>query len=97
MTLTTFPLRLPEDLKLAAAQQADAMGVSLNQYIGMSLATRVGAQAEAARFFAMRAARGTPEGALAVLDRLGSAEMLREDDRIDDGQGEPPLTPAARP
>ncbi|MFM2045348.1 MAG: hypothetical protein RLY86_3924 [Pseudomonadota bacterium] len=49
--------------------------------------------AEAARFFAMRAARGTPEGALAVLDRLGSAEMLREDDRIDDGQREPPPHP----
>jgi hypothetical protein len=83
MNITTFPLRIPEDLKAAAAEQAEAMGVSLNQYVGLSLAARVGAQAEAARFFAARGSRGSPERALAVLDRIGRAENLREDDRLD--------------
>ncbi|HLY56436.1 MAG TPA: toxin-antitoxin system HicB family antitoxin [Stellaceae bacterium] len=91
MNFTTFPLRLPEDLKEAAAEQAAAMGVSLNQYVGMSLAARVGAQAEAARFFAARGARGSSERALAVLDRLGSTEALSDDDRLDTPAAEPRL------
>lgn len=84
MTVSTFPLRLPEDIKAAAAEQAEAMGVSLNQYIGMSLASRVGAQAEAARYFAARGARGSVEDALTVLARLGRPENTRPDDRLDD-------------
>jgi hypothetical protein len=83
MSHTTFPLRIPDDLKAAAAEQAEAMGVSLNQYVGMSLAARVGAQAEAARFFAARGARGSTERALAVLEKLGRPDNLRDDDRID--------------
>lgn len=80
---TTFPLRIPDDLKAAAAEQAEAMGVSLNQYVGMSLAARVGAQAEAARFFAARGSRGSPQRALAVLDQIGRPGELRDDDRIE--------------
>lgn len=83
MSISTFPLRIPEDLKAAAAEQAEAMGVSLNQYVGMSLAARVGAQAEVARFFAARGSRGSAGGALAVLQKLGRPENLRDDDRID--------------
>lgn len=85
---TTFPLRIPDDLKAAAAEQAEAMGVSLNQYVGMSLAARVGAQAEAARFFAARGSRGSPETALAILDRIGRPENLRDDDRADEATPE---------
>jgi hypothetical protein len=83
MNISTFQLRIPEDLKEAAAQQAGAMGVSLNQYVGMSLAARVGAQAEAARFFAARGSRGSPESALAALKRIGRPEAIRDDDRLD--------------
>lgn len=83
MNTTTFPLRLPEDLKAAAVEQAEAMGVSLNQYVGMSLAVRVGAQAEAARFFAARGSRGSADQALTALARIGRPENLRDEDRID--------------
>ena len=83
MNTSTFPLRIPEDLKTAAAQQAEAMGVSLNQYVGMSLAARVGAQAEAARFFAARGSRGSTESALAALERIGRPENIRDDDCLD--------------
>ncbi len=54
--MSSFPLRLPGDLKERAAAQAEAVGVSLNQYIATVLASRVRAQAEAERSFA---ARGT--------------------------------------
>ena len=69
--MSTFPLRLPDDLKEQAAKQAEAAGVSLNQYIATALAARVGAQAEAERHFAARAARVTPGRARAILARAG--------------------------
>jgi hypothetical protein len=83
MKISTFALRIPEDLKIAAAQQAEAMGVSLNHYVGMSLAARVGAQAEAARFFAARGSRSSTEQALSALTRVGGTDVVIEDDRLD--------------
>ncbi len=38
--MSTFPLRIPDDLTKAAIAQADAAGVSLNQYIATALAPR---------------------------------------------------------
>ena len=69
--MSSFPLRLPDDLKDRAAEQAAAAGVSLNQYIATALAARVGAQAEAERYFAARAARVTPGQAREILARAG--------------------------
>ncbi len=57
--MSTFPLRISDDLKKEAAAQAEASGVSLNQFIASALASRVGAQAGAARFFAARGDRAT--------------------------------------
>ncbi|MDX2102631.1 MAG: toxin-antitoxin system HicB family antitoxin [Alphaproteobacteria bacterium] len=82
MSMTTIPLRLPEDLKTLATEQAEAMGVSLNQYVGMTLAIRVGAQAEAEAFFARRGACGSRERALAALARIGGADEPTDEDRI---------------
>lgn len=69
--MSSFPLRLPDDLKEQAAIQAEAAGVSLNQYIATALAARVGAQAKAERYFAARAARATPGRAREILTRAG--------------------------
>ncbi len=80
--MTTFPLRLPEDLKAEAAAQAEAAGVSLNQYIVSALAGRVGAQAETERYFRARAARAKP-GALAKALALSGRNEPRPDDRLD--------------
>ncbi|HKT20677.1 MAG TPA: toxin-antitoxin system HicB family antitoxin [Stellaceae bacterium] len=55
--MTSFPLRLPDDLKEKASAQAAKAGVSPNQYIAIALASRVGAESEAGRYFAARAAR----------------------------------------
>ena len=59
--MTTFPLRLTDELKAMATAQAARAGVSLNQYIATLLAAHVGAQAEAERYFAARARRAKPE------------------------------------
>jgi len=85
MNAPPFSLRLPPDLKAAASQQAQAMGISLNQYVATTLASRVGAQEEAARFFRQRGARGNPAEALLRLDRLGtdSPADVPDEDRLD--------------
>ena len=55
--MSTFPLRIPDDLKHVAAAQAEASGVSLNQFIATILAAHVRAHAEANLYFAARGAR----------------------------------------
>jgi hypothetical protein len=67
-------------LKERAAAQAEAAGVSLNQYIATALAARVGAQAEAERAMASRAARATPGRAKAILARAGKGNAPRPGD-----------------
>ncbi len=87
--MSSFPLRLPDDLKERAAAQADAAGVSLNQYIATALAARVGAQAEAERYFAARAARATPGRAREILARAGRGNPPRPGDELDGEDGRP--------
>jgi hypothetical protein len=76
-TMTTFPLRLPEELKVIATAQAARAGISLNQYIDTVMAAHVGAQAEAERIFAARAARARPGTARAILARAGKRRRHR--------------------
>jgi hypothetical protein len=83
MSRGNFPLRLPEDLKEIASKQAAGAGVSLNRFIATALAARVGAQAEAERYFTARAARATPGRAKAILAKAGGATPPRDDDRLD--------------
>ena len=81
--MTVFALRLPDDLKEEAAAQAAETGVSLNQFITVAVASRVGAQAEADRYFRARGARAKPGRAQAILARAGVGNEPREDDRIE--------------
>jgi len=81
--MSTFPLRIPEDLKHIAAAQAEASGVSLNQFIATTLAARVGAQAEANRYFAARGARAVRGRAKESLGRSGVGNPPGQDDRIE--------------
>lgn len=69
--MSTFPLRMPEDLKAAVAAQAERAGVSLNQYLLSIVATHAGSQAETERYFNARAARSKPGRALEILARAG--------------------------
>jgi len=81
--IVTFPLRIPEDMKADAAEQAKLLGVSLNQYLSSAIAARLGAQAEAERYFSMRAARGSKARLREILDRVGADGDPRPDDRLD--------------
>jgi hypothetical protein len=83
MKSVKIQLRLPEDMKDAAARQADRAGISLNLFVATAVAARIGAQAEAERYLAARAARTTPARAKALLARMGTPGDLREDDRLD--------------
>jgi hypothetical protein len=81
--MTTFPLRLTEELKAILVAQAARAGVGLNQYIATVLAVHVGAQAETQRDFAARAARAQPGSARTILARAGKRQRPRAGDRLD--------------
>ena len=83
MKSVKIQLRLPEDLRDVAARQAAQSGVSLNLFLATAVASRVGAQAEAERYFAARGARTTPARAKALLQRLGTAGEVRDGDKLD--------------
>ena len=83
MNNTKIQLRLPEDLKDAAMRQAAESGISLNLFVATAVAARVGARAEAQRYFTARGSRTTPARAKALLRRLGKPGAVRDDDRLD--------------
>lgn len=83
MNYTKIQLRLPEDLKDAAMKQAAESGISMNLFVATAIAARVGARAEAQRYFTARGSRTTPARAKALLRRLGTAGAVRDDDRLD--------------
>jgi hypothetical protein len=76
-------LRLPEDLKDAAMRQAAQSGISMNLFVATAIAARVGARAEAERYFTARGSRTTPARAKALLMRLGTPGERRDDDALD--------------
>jgi len=74
-------LNLPASLKSAAERYAERHGVSLNQFISMALAEKVGAQG-AAEFSAIRAQGGDAASAIAFLQNAPDVEP-DAGDRID--------------
>ena len=55
MSRSTFPLKLPASVKTAAARLAKTDGVSLNQFIAVAVAEKVGVMETAAEFLTRRA------------------------------------------
>ncbi|HMN74218.1 MAG TPA: pilus assembly protein HicB [Rhodoblastus sp.] len=72
MSRTSYPLKLPASIKSAAQRLAREDGVSLNQWISVAVAQKVGAVETAADFFKHRARGSTPSDLLPFLDRAGS-------------------------
>ena len=60
-------LNLPQSLKKAVEDFAAKDGVSVNQYIALALAEKIGARG-AEEFFAERGKNGDPERAIAFLE-----------------------------
>jgi hypothetical protein len=59
MTRSTYPLKLPLSVKKAAQRLAKEDGVSLNQWIAVAVAEKIGTVETAAAFFERRAGKAT--------------------------------------
>jgi HicB family len=68
MTKASYPLKLPASLKAAAQRLAKEDGVSLNQWISVTLAQKVGVVETAADFLKQRAGKARPADMLPFLD-----------------------------
>jgi hypothetical protein len=69
MSKASYPLKLPASLKEAAARLAKEDGVSLNQWIAVAIAQKIGAVETAADFLERRAGKANPADMLPFLDR----------------------------
>lgn len=67
MSKATYPLKLPLSIKKAAQRLAKEDGVSLNQWIAVAVAEKVGVVETAAEFFKRRAGKATGQGMMKFL------------------------------
>jgi hypothetical protein len=72
MSASSHPVTLPEDLLQNAAQHADRLGVSTQQWIELALAERIRREEETEAFFAVRAAHATGRSLGEILDEGGN-------------------------
>lgn len=77
-TKSRVSLILPASLKAAAEKYAARDGVSVNQFISMALAEKVGAQGTA-EFFEARGRHGDAASAARFLETAPDIEPLEED------------------
>lgn len=77
---STFPLRLPPGIRSRVERLAESEGISLNQFIALTLAEKIGASAERS-FFAERKAGADFDDLRAFLNRAGG-EPPRVGDEI---------------
>lgn len=71
MSKASYPLKLPQSVKDAAVRLAREDGVSLNQWITVAIAQKIGAVETAAEFLKRRAGTARPEDLLLYLDSAG--------------------------
>jgi hypothetical protein len=81
MSKATYPLKLPLSIKKAAQRLAKEDGVSLNQWIAVAVAEKVGVVETAADFFKKRAGKSTGAGLMKYLRTAPRVEPESEDAR----------------
>jgi len=81
MSKATYPLKLPMSIKKAAQRLAKEDGVSLNQWIAVAVAEKVGVTETAADFFKRRAGKATGEGLMRFLRTAPRSRPEAEDQR----------------
>ena len=69
MSKATYPLKLPLSIKKAAQRLAKEDGVSLNQWIAVAVAEKVGVVETATLFFQKRAGKATGQGLIKYLQK----------------------------
>jgi hypothetical protein len=74
MSKATYPLKLPVSVKRAAERFAQEDGVSLNQWIAVAVAEKVGVVETAADFFKRRGATATSKGLMKFLRQAPDVE-----------------------
>ena len=67
MSKSTYPLKLPLSIKKAAQRLAKEDGVSLNQWIAVAVAEKVGVVETAADLFKKRTGKANGEGLMRFL------------------------------
>ena len=81
MSKSTYPLKLPLSTKRAAQRLAKEDGVSLNQWIAVAVAEKVGVIETAAEFFKIRAKGATGKGLMRFLRQAPKAGHEPEDSK----------------
>ena len=81
MSKGTYPLRLPLSIKKAAQRLAKEDGVSLNQWIAVAVAEKVGVIETASDFFSKRAGKATGGGLMKYL-RTAPRNAPEPEDRV---------------
>ena len=79
MSRATYPLKLPHSVKKAAQLLAKEDGVSLNQWIAVAVAEKVGVVETAAAFFKKRAGNAKGDRLLKFLRQVRNTPPEPED------------------
>ena len=81
MSKTAYPLKLPASVKAAATRLAKADGVSLNQFIAVAVAEKVGVLETAEEFLRRRAGKAKPRDLLKFIRKAGREAPSEADSR----------------
>jgi len=82
MSKVSYPLKLPASIKTAAQRLAREDGVSLNQWISVAVAQKIGAVETAADFFKRRAGDAKPSDLLPFLNNARDEPPAPGDERM---------------
>jgi hypothetical protein len=82
MSKNTYPLKLPNSVKEAAAELAKIDGVSLNQFIASAVAEKVGTLRTASAFLQRRAGSAKPKDLVKYLRRAPKVAPVKGDERV---------------
>jgi hypothetical protein len=80
MSRSTYPLKLPKSIKTAAAELARQEGVSLNQFIAVAVAEKIGVLRTTAEFLRERAGEATPIDLLRYVQAAPQAPPMAGDE-----------------
>jgi hypothetical protein len=78
-TKAAYALKLPHSIKNAAQRLAAVDGVSLNQFIAVAVAEKIGAIESAEVFLKQRAAKAKPSDMKSILRRAPRSEVIATD------------------
>lgn len=81
MSKASYLLKMPRSVKAAAARLAKEDGVSLNQFIAVAVAEKVGSIETAGEFLKRRAAKAKPSDLLRFLRGAPNAAVGKEDEQ----------------